>query len=707
MNPTVHGRDRLDGLSEGQRQARTLLQGALFEAAADGIIGIDRQGLVLLFNPAAERLFGYSAAEVLGRNVAMLMPERQAGRHDAQIAAYLHGEGAQAVGGGRDVEGRRKNGELFSMHLSLGRVDLPGGPAFVGICHDLGHYKQALRRLHHLERRYRDILDSETELIVRLDAGLRVILSNPALARFLGESEERLLGRRLLEFVHPADRLRLRRAFRALCGEGGGRQLQARMQSVEREPRWIEWRVRALVGEGGQREFQCFGLDVSDHVEAREQAQYLASHDRLTGLRNRASLAERMEELLARGGEFALLHINLDRFKLINESLGHGAGDQVLKVAAARIGGLTSGRALAARLGADEFAVLVECASVGAQTQLNGLGQQILAMLSEPYVTSVGAFNLTASLGICCAPLHGDRHEQLLQRAETAMQIARTRGRNELVCFTPELEQQLPSAELELELRRALAEDGFELYFQPKYFLADGALQGMEVLLRWFHPEWGAVSPASFIPVAEAHGLARPLGEWVLRRTCAQIRSWQAQGLQVPVLAVNLSARQFEGQALHEQLLAILADYGVAPAQIELEITEDAALSNTEELLGLLNQLRAEGFSIAIDDFGTGYSSLSYLTHLPASTLKIDRAFINRIKEDTRRDSVVEAVIGLGHLLGMLVVAEGVENEVQVEFLRSAGCDVVQGFHFARPMDAARAGAVLQAVRQPAPVTEP
>ncbi len=696
MDSTSERRTALEGLSEEQRNTRALLQEALLDAATDGIIGIDSRGTVLLFNPAAERLFGYAAEEVLGHNVTLLMPERYAQRHDAQMASYLGGAGGQVMGTGRDVEGRRKNGEVFSMHLSLGRAELPGGPVFIGICHDFSHYKQALLRLHHLERRYRDILDSETELIARLDANLRMTLCNPALARFLGESEESLLGKRLLEFVHRDDRLLVRRQFRLMFEDGQGRQLQARMQGSEE--RWIEWRVRALGGEGGEaREFQCFGLDIGDHVQARQQAQYLACHDCLTGLHNRVSLVEEVQRLLGCSTSFALLHINIDRFKLINDSLGHGAGDQVLKVAAARIGGLLGSEALVARLGADEFAVVLHDEPEQAVEALQALGQRILAALSEPYVTSSGAFNLTASLGICRAPQHGDSHEQLLQRAETAMQAARTRGRNELVCFESALEQRLPSAALELEIRRALAEDGFELYFQPKYFLEDGRLQGMEVLLRWFHPEWGAVSPASFIPVAEAHGLARPLGEWVLRQTCAQIRAWQAEGLQVPVLAVNLSARQFEGQALHEQLCTILHEHGIAPAQIELEITEDAALSNTEELLTLLRRLRDEGFSIAIDDFGTGYSSLSYLTSLPASTLKIDRAFINRITEDTRRDSVVEAVIGLGHMLDMLVVAEGVETEVQVEFLRGTGCDVVQGFHFARPMDAERAAALLSA----------
>lgn len=695
MDSTSEGCAPLEGLSEEQLQRQALLQQVVLEAATDGIIGIDSRGTVLLFNPAAERLFGYAAQEVLGRSVTLLMPERYARRHDQEMAAYLSGGGGQVMGTGRDVEGRRKNGEVFSMHLSLGRAELPGGPVFIGICHDFSHYKQALLRLHHLERRYRDILDSETELIARLDANLRMTLCNPALARFLGESEESLLGKRLLEFVHRDDRLLVRRQFRLMFEDGQGRQLQARMQGSEE--RWIEWRVRALGGEGSEaREFQCFGLDVSEHVRARQQAQYLACHDRLTGLHNRSSLVEEVQRLLAAGASLALLYINIDRFKLINDSLGHGAGDQVLKVAAARIGGLLGGEALVARLGADEFAVLLQRAPHSGCEALHALGKRILTALSEPYITSGGAFNLTASLGICRAPEHGDGHEQLIKRAEAAMQAARTRGRNELVCFDPALEQRLPSAALELEIRRALAEDGFELYFQPKYFLEDGRLQGMEVLLRWFHPEWGAVSPASFIPVAEAHGLARPLGEWVLRQTCAQIRAWQAAGLQVPVLAVNLSARQFEGQALHEQLCAILREHGVAPAQIELEITEDAALSNTEELLTLLRRLRDEGFSIAIDDFGTGYSSLSYLTSLPATTLKIDRAFINRIKEDTRRDSVVEAVIGLGHMLDMLVVAEGVETEVQVEFLRGTGCDVVQGFHFARPMNAAQAAVLLQ-----------
>ena len=694
------GCKELDGLTRAQLQSRVSVQDALLAAAVDGIVAIDARGHVRQFNRAAEVLFGYAAAEVLGNNVSMLMPQPHAALHDSYLQAYAGGGKAGIVGIGRDVEGRRKNGEVFPMHLSVGVAETEEGRLFVGICHDLTSYKQALLNLHHAEKRYRDIVESQTELIMRVDAQLRLTFCNPAMVLFLGESAEAMLGKSLLEFIHPDDRVIVKRQFEALFSEGLHQQLQIRMRCGGSE-RWIDWRVRALgtplqLKEGW--EFQGLGLDITEHVQAREQAEYLATHDPLTGLHNRASFVEGLRLLLSNrrheGRRSALLHINLDRFKLANEALGQLAGDQILKMSAGRIRASLSRHDLLARLGADQFAVLVD--DIGSAKQAAALAQRILARLSESYATAAGPFNLTASLGVCLCPDDGRNHEQLLRKAEAAMHEAKAKGRNELVFFSEQLQEQLRSAlELELGIRQALAGDAFELYFQPKYRLDDGRLQGMEVLLRWFHPEWGAVSPARFIPFAEKHGLARGIGDWVLRQTCAQIRLWQAQGLTVPRLAVNLSAQHFECRDLHGQLRAILAEYGVRPAQLELEITEGTALGNTGAHLALLRQLRAEGFGLAIDDFGTGYSSLSYLTRLPATSLKIDRAFVSRIKADTRHDPVVEAVIVLGHSLGMEVVAEGVENAAQAEFLRSKGCDLVQGFHFSRPLNVAACTALL------------
>lgn len=690
------------GLRGLDLHTRAQLQDALLDAAVDGIIAIDGHGIVQLFNHAAELLFGYDADEVLGRNISMLMPGPHAEHHDDYLRAYQGGKPANIIGIGRDVEGRRKNGEVFPMHLSVGEAKTEQGRLFIGICHDLSSYKQALLNLRNAELRYRDIIESQTELIMRLDAQLRLTFCNPAMAHFLEESEEQMLGKSLLEFIHPDDRMLVKRQFEALFNAHLHQQLQVRMRCSGGE-RWIDWRVRALSTETRDGwEFQGLGLDITEHVHAREQARFLAAHDPLTGLSNRASFVENLRGLLEQQTlhHAALLYINLDRFKLTNESLGQNAADQILKTVATRIRSALSRHDLLARLGADHFAVLIgDVSSAGSAAVV---AQRVLARINEPYMTPAGAFNLTASMGVSLYPEDGYNHEQLLRKAEAAVHEAKINGRNELVFFSERLNEQLHSTlELELGIRQALSNDGFTLHFQPKYQLKDGSLQGMEVLLRWFHPQWGAVSPARFIPFAEGVGLARPIGEWVVRHTCAQIKAWREQGLEVPSLAINLSPQHFNEPSLREWLDRVIAEYGVPATQLELEITEGTALSNTDTLLDRLRQLREAGFSIAIDDFGTGYSSLSYLTRLPATTLKIDRAFVSRIQADTQHDPVVEAVIALGHSLGMQVVAEGVENAVQAAFLASKGCDLVQGYHFSRPLDAETAGALLRDAATP------
>lgn len=678
-----------------EEQLRTAygLQSAILEAAVDAIIAIDDKGLIRLFNAAAERLFGYPASEVIGRNVSYLMPEKYARHHDGYIQNYQNTGHAKIIGVGRDVEGLKSDGATFPLHLSVGKADTPAGRLYVGICHDLTDYKNALFQLHKAEQRYREIVESQTELIIRFDSNLRLTFINPAMCRFFKCSQSnQLMGTSLLELVHPDDRILLRRMLNNAVTptENEVETLRIRMHPPGSDARWIEWRVRPLQdGEHlGSWEFQGFGVDITEQLRAKEQMAYVATHDPLTGLLNRKGFTEKLSLSLENGGKACgIVLLNLDRFDIINETLSHTAGDLALKMAAERVSQSLSKNDICGRLNADEFIVMLN--GTNRADDLRSVTHRLQGHLSEPFMIDDRTFNLTACAGISVCPASGVTSETLMRRAQSALREAKLRGRHELVFFSEELEERTKSAaELELGIRQALDNNLFKLVYQPKYRLVGNSLQGFEVLIRWFHPEWGPVSPARFIPFAETNGLIVKIGQWVFEEACRQWREWMDAGFIVPQMAINISTHQLESWGFQGSLMRTLQSFSVPASAIELEITEGAALSQTQEQMELILALRNEGFSIAIDDFGTGYSSLSQLSTLPASTLKIDRAFVNKILPESVNEPVIEAIIALGHSLGMQVVAEGVETEAQRDFLKFKGCDTAQGFLYSKPLSA-------------------
>lgn len=696
---TQPGPHAVDNLDLEQLRTALGLQNAILEAAVDAIIAINDKGLISVFNSAAERLFGYPASEVTGRNVSCLMPEKYAAHHDGYMQNYQQSGHAKIIGIGRDVEGLRSNGTTFPMHLSVGRADTPTGRIYVGICHDLTDYKNALLKLHTAEQRYREIVESQTELIIRLDSNLRLTFINPAMCHFYkcGHSSE-LLGASFLELLHSDDRVLLKRQLTKQDGTSLDQleTLRIRMMRSGGDIRWIEWRVRQLQdGEYlGTWEFQGFGVDITEKVLAKEQMTYVATHDPLTGLLNRKGFNDQLTERLnVSGRQLGVVLLNLDCFDIINETLSHTSGDLALKIASKRISTSLARNDLCGRLNADEFIVMLD--GTNRADDLRAVTHRLQNRLSEPFAIDQRVFNLTACAGISVCPESGTTSESLIRRAESALREAKSRGRNESVFFSEELEQRTKSAaDLELGIRQALDNDLFKLAYQPKYNLSDDSLQSFEVLIRWFHPKWGPVSPSRFIPFAETNGLIVQIGRWVLEEACRQWREWTDFGLKVPTMAINISSLQLASLGFKDVLLNTLKTFSVPASAIELEITEGAALSHTEEQMELILALHNEGFSLAIDDFGTGYSSLSQLSSLPASTLKIDRAFVSKIT-DSGSEPVIEAIIALGHSLGMQIVAEGVETELQRDFLKSKGCDIAQGFWYSRSLSAKKMTAIL------------
>jgi diguanylate cyclase (GGDEF)-like protein/PAS domain S-box-containing protein len=448
----------------------------------------------------------------------------------------------------------------------------------------------------------------------------------------------------------------------------------------------------ALFETGGRQLTLALVRDFTERQRAEERMAYLAQYDHLTGLANRTLLQDRLHQALARGerdgAKVALLFLDLDHFKAVNDTFGHAAGDELLQAVAGRLKGRLRESDTVARLGGDEFAVVLE--NMGDGQDAGSVAQDILDILSEPLALSGREIPVAASIGIAVCPPSGG--ESLLKDADAAMYRAKQqgRGRNTYEFYTEEMNVQAAERmALVGSLRQALERGEFLLHYQPQVELVAGRIVGAEALLRWRHPERGIVSPGEFVPVLEETGLIEEVGEWVLQTACAQSRAWKDAGLPPVRMAVNLSARQFRRGDLAGSVVRTLLRNGLERGCLELEITESLLMDDSEASSAMLEELKTKnGFRIAIDDFGTGYSSLDRLKSIPVDLLKIDRSFVRDIANGSKDAAIVAAVIDLAHHLGLEVIGEGVETEEQLDFLLRHGCDEVQGFYFSKPVPA-------------------
>ena len=430
------------------------------------------------------------------------------------------------------------------------------------------------------------------------------------------------------------------------------------------------------------------------------RAQHFANRDPLTGLPARPLLHDRLEQSIAQadraGGSVAVLFVDLDRFKAVNDTFGHGVGDRVLCDASERLTDLAGHSATVARISSDEFVIVlqdIEKADDGAAH----FAEKILELMQRPYQVD-GPIYCTASVGIAVHPSDGTTAASLIRNADIAMCRAKQRGRNNFQFFLPEMHRAAARRlQLETALREALPRGEFMVQYQPRVDVKDGSVTGFEALLRWRHPEMGVLAPAEFIPVLEDTDLIVPVGEWVLRTVARQIAQWQAQGLDAYPVSVNLSMRQFQQGDIDKVVARIVEEENIPASLVELELTESALMEDPERTVVALGNLRRMGVPLAVDDFGTGYSSLAYLKRFPIAALKIDRAFIADVAKNSEDAAIARAMINLGHILGLKVVAEGVETPAQLEFLRAHGCDEMQGFLFSGALCAREIGALLAA----------
>ena len=536
--------------------------------------------------------------------------------------------------------------------------------------------------------------------------GCRLVYLNPAAARVYGRPVAEFFADPGLWYrvVHPDDRDSLLTGLRQLMAKKAAT-LEYRIVWPDGSARWLEDKARIISApDGTPLRVDGVATDISERRLHADRMAHQASHDALTGLPNRSLLNDRIAQVLAlarRSGQpVAVLFLDLDGFKFVNDSFGHSFGDALLRGVAARLVGLVREADTVARLGGDEFVILLPnvCDAQGAAQ----VAAKVLAAFAAPFLQDGRDLHLSASLGLSVFPQDGDSGDSLLAHADVAMYRAKARGRNGFQAYAPEMGVQAQERmALEVALRLALARHELALHYQPQVCRADGRIVGVEALLRWQHPELGQVSPARFIPLAEETGLILPIGEWVLKTACAQAMAWHAAGFVNLAVAVNLSARQVQQQDVPQLVRQVLRQTGLPAHCLELELTESTLMHDTDTAVQTLRQIKQLGVRLALDDFGTGYSSLSYLKRFPIDVLKIDQSFTFEVTTDEGAASITRAIIAMARSLNMSTVAEGVETAAQLEFLAAAGCDLMQGYFISRPLPAEKITALLGAGVQP------
>ncbi|MGE5650197.1 MAG: putative bifunctional diguanylate cyclase/phosphodiesterase [Bacillota bacterium] len=667
-------------LRESEHKFRTFVEQSLVG------LYVVQDGKIAYANAKSAELLAYDTPEqLIGVPVANLTHPDDIARLQENHRRRLSGEISSIRYTYRAI---RRDGQIVWADVHGSLCEYEGRPAIMGVALDVSQQVE----FEHQSRLANRVFDSASEGIVMTDAECRIEAVNPAFTRITGYTAEEARGKLSRMMTGEGAKSKVNRDMLSHLARDGHWQgeMRDRRKSGEWYPAWLSI---STVRDADRNITNYVGVftDNTARKEAESRLQYLASHDSLTGMLNRSGLmvrfAAEIERAAVASRQLALLFIDLDRFKTVNDTLGHVAGDQLLVAASERMRQQLKHSNIAARLGGDEFTVLLDDPpSSGTAARL---AERLIASMSQPFVIEGQEMFVTASIGIACYPADGTDANTLLKNADVAMYRAKERGKNNFQFFTSDMnaetfEQML----LENSLRRALERGEFELYYQPQMATATGRLAGVEALIRWRHPELGLVLPTTFITLAEQNGLIVPIGAWVMREACRQGRAWLDAGWDFGHIAVNLSARQFSSGDLLDTIRGALERSGLPPRMLEFEITESTIMHNPQEAITLLGRIRDMGVALSIDDFGTGYSSLASLKQYPLDSLKIDRSFVTGIPHDADDVAITEAIIAIAHKMGLQVVAEGVENSEQAEFLRRAGCDIAQGFLLGRPMPA-------------------
>jgi diguanylate cyclase (GGDEF)-like protein/PAS domain S-box-containing protein len=665
-------------------------QGAVLDNVMFGILHT-RERRVVSTSRRFDALFGYDEGELVGHSVAVLFPS--VGDFERALANSLPSL-AQDAYFSAERQYRRRDGSLFWCLVS-GRALDPGRPdaGIIWVYTDITERRQAEEKL----RLSATVLEHIADGVMVLDVHGRIVATNPAYTQITGYTEAEALGTQSnLTRDTGQDEAFHEVLWRDLAETGFWRgETWNRRKNGEA---YLEWLTVSAVrdDEGAVTHYVCVFSDITKVKESQDKLDHMAHHDPLTGLPNRLLFHDRLQHAIVRaarsGLRLAVLFIDLDRFKTVNDTLGHHVGDELLKQVAGGLAGSLREDDTLARLGGDEFIVLLE--DIDGEHGAHLVAEKLMALFERPLQVAGHELFVTGSVGISLFPQDATDLNILIRNADVAMYQAKARGRNGYQFYAPSMDGEgIERLRMEALLRRAIERDEMRIVYQPQVDLGDGSaggrLVGVEALVRWHNAELGEVAPSRFIPLAEDIGFIGQLGAWVLEEACRQMVAWDRAGLAVPKMAVNLSGRQFDRGSIADLVGDVLRETGLAPRRLQLEVTE-SVIMNTGYALATINELHALGVELAIDDFGTGYSSLAYLKQLPVQTLKIDRSFIRDISSgagsDANDEAIAIAIIQLGKSMALSVIAEGVESEEQGAFLLRHGCTLAQGYLYGRPM---------------------
>jgi diguanylate cyclase (GGDEF)-like protein/PAS domain S-box-containing protein len=653
----------------------------IVENASDLILVIDRKGKLEYISPSFQSIVGYHPQDYIGKTVKEIFSQEEITK-----LRYSYIQKNQNV----PIKFKIKNKSGRTILLAgkgVSIADEKDTGRYIVIVQDITERDRAERDLLESEERYRKLVEFSPETTL-IHINREIIYVNQAGVELIGaHNSEQVIGRDVLDFIYPED---INQAIEKMKQVRKGISEISEYRILKLDGTVIFTDIMAFITTyEGEEAVQVIIRDISKRKKAEEQVELLAYYDSLTGIANRNLLYEHLSEAVTRnekrGQTFAVMFLDLDRFKMINDTYGHSFGDLLLQKVSTRLTNSIGEEGKIFRYGGDEFIIVLE---TDKRSKVSETAEKIIFMLASPFVIKDRQMFISTSIGISIYPKDGENVEALIQNSDIAMYNAKENGKNNYQYYTSSLNlSHRWRMELETGLRNAITNNELSLHYQPQVDLVSNQIIGLEALIRWKHPDYGFISPAEFIPLAEETGLIFSIGKWVLKTACTQCKQWIDMGLPIDSVAVNVSPLQFREKNFVASVNQILEESDLPPKYLELEITESVT-SNVDQALSIMKEIKEIGVNFAIDDFGTGYSSLNYLRHFPIHKLKIDKSFIDEINQNKDGEEIVKTIIELGNRLRFQVIAEGVEHEQQMSFLKENNCFLAQGYFFSKPLPA-------------------